>query len=198
MAHSDMQTLVARTARLKVVYVSLQSVLIILTLARWMAIADAVPRVGVIVRTLRQATTAFTELSLVFLLIGLPIGVSLVMTVGARVEAFSTPHKMLQQLGEESIACTLLAPYFALHQTRHPHQAWVLLTGMQLPSKGTIPTAGMEPKRIVIAPCVVLCPVAPPTLHMLELSYTTTWLAQAVLYYTVKQCLASAWEHSGS
>eukprot|EP00892_Ulva_mutabilis_P002646 jgi/Ulvmu1/12382/UM009_0028.1 len=98
-------TLVARTAQLKVVYVSLQSVLVILTLARWMAIADAVPRVGTIVRTLRKATTAFAELSLVFLMLGLPIGISLVMTVGARVEAFSSPHKMLQQLGEESIAC---------------------------------------------------------------------------------------------
>lgn len=89
---------------------SLQSVLVILTLARWMAIAADVPRIGTIVRTLRQATTVLTELALVFLMIGLPIGISLIMTVGSRVEAFSSPHKMLQQLGEESIACAIPVP----------------------------------------------------------------------------------------
>lgn len=97
--------LISRTARLKVAYMSVQSVLIMLTLARWMAIADAVPRIGTIVRTLRQATTVLTELALVFLMMALPIGVSLIMTVGARVEDFSSPHKMLQRLGEESVAC---------------------------------------------------------------------------------------------
>lgn len=97
--------MISRTARLRVVYMSIQSVLVILTLARWMAIASAVPRIGVIVRTLRQAATVLTELTLVFLMMALPIGISLIMTVGSRVEDFSSPHKMLQRMGEESIAC---------------------------------------------------------------------------------------------
>jgi hypothetical protein len=97
------QVLIRRACELSVAYRTLQATVILLSLVKWVSLARDIPQVSLFIQAFMDASLVLLELALVFLVVGLAIGSTLLFLIGGMAAEWSSVHKMVSRLGEEAL-----------------------------------------------------------------------------------------------